>query len=81
MTRLEDLTRGTTAKGILSGTLATFVDVQWHGRSAIEVTSKDTVARPGNQLPFLENEAHQDIVTEGTPKMAYCTKLTTHRTP
>ena len=81
MARLEDLTRGTTAKDILPGSLATIVDMQWHGRSAIEVTSKDTVARPGNQLLFLKNEAHQDIVTEGTPKMACCTKLTTQRTP
>lgn len=67
MARLEDLTRGTTAKGILPGSLVTIVDVQWHGTSAIEVTYKDPAGRPVNQLLFRDDEARLEIVTEGKP--------------
>jgi len=41
MTKLEDLKRGATVKGILPDCLVTVVDVKWYGSAAVELTYKD----------------------------------------
>jgi hypothetical protein len=38
MTRLEDITRGSTLKGVLPDVLVTVLDVRWIGTVAIELT-------------------------------------------
>jgi len=40
MARLEDLTRDTAVRGILSDGLVTVVDVKWIGTVAVELTYK-----------------------------------------
>ena len=47
MARLEDLTRGTSVKGILPDGLVTVVDVKWIGNAAVELTYKDATGRAG----------------------------------
>ena len=48
MARLEDLTRGTTAKGIHPGSLIYIVDIQRRGISAIDVNRRASSIRPAN---------------------------------
>jgi superfamily II DNA or RNA helicase len=67
MTRLEDLTRGATVRGLLPTGLAMVVDVKWHGTSTVELTYKDTAGNPHNQLLFRDDEARLEVVTEGQP--------------
>jgi hypothetical protein len=50
MARLEDLTRGTSVKGILPDSLVTVVDVKWHGSAVAELTYKDDAGCLGSEL-------------------------------
>jgi hypothetical protein len=50
MARLEDVTRDTAVRGILSDGLVTVADVKWIGNAAIELTYKDSTGRLGNEL-------------------------------
>jgi len=52
MTRLEDITRGCSVRGILPEGLASVLDVKWIGTVAIEVTYKDSAGRLGNELLY-----------------------------
>jgi len=67
MTRLEDITRGSSVRGILPEGLATVLDVKWLGIVAIEVTYKDSVGNLGNELIYREREPSLEVVTEGRP--------------
>jgi SNF2 family DNA or RNA helicase len=67
MTRLEDITRGSSVRGILPEGLATVLDVKWLGTVAIEVTYKDSAGRLGNELIYREREPSLEVVTEGRP--------------
>jgi hypothetical protein len=62
MARLEDLTRGSTVKGILPGELVTVVDAQWHGSTCVELTYKDAAGRPHTELLFRDREPSLEIV-------------------
>ena len=46
MTKLEDLKRGATVRGILPDRLVTVVDVKWYGSAAVELTYKDAAGKP-----------------------------------
>jgi hypothetical protein len=48
MTKLEDLKRGATVKGIVPDCMVTVVDVKWYGSAAVELTYKDPA---GNIVP------------------------------
>ncbi len=67
MARLEDLTRGTSVKGILPDGLVTVVDVKWIGNAAIELTYKDATGRLGNELIYRDREATLEVATSGRP--------------
>ncbi|MBI3912010.1 MAG: DUF3883 domain-containing protein [Armatimonadetes bacterium] len=67
MTRLEELTRGATVKGILPDSLVTVVDAKWYGSSALELTYKDAAGRLGHEILFREREPILEIVTVGRP--------------
>jgi superfamily II DNA or RNA helicase len=67
MVRLEDLTQGSSVKGVLPGCFVTVVDVQWHGSTAVELTYKDPSGSLGNQLLFRDNEPALAIVETGRP--------------
>lgn len=66
MARLEDLTCGATVKGILPDGLVTVVDVKWHGSTVVEVTYKDSLSRPANELLYRDREPSLEVVTRGT---------------
>ncbi len=67
MARLEDLTRGTSVRGILPDALVAVVDVKWIGTAAIELTYKDATGRLGNELIYRDREPTLEVVTSGRP--------------
>lgn len=67
MTRLEDLKRGATVKGILPDHFVTVVDVKWHGPNVVELTYKDASGRLGGELLYRDREQVLEIVTRGRP--------------
>jgi len=50
MARLEDITRGSSIRGISPDGVVTILDFKWLGTVAIEVTFKDSVGRLGNEF-------------------------------
>ncbi len=66
MTRLEDITKGVSLKGILPDSLVTVIDVKQFG-PAIELTYKDAVGRLGNELLYRDREASLEIVSASKP--------------
>jgi superfamily II DNA or RNA helicase len=67
MTRLEEITRGSSVRGILPEGLAAVLDVKWLGTVAIEVTYKDSAGRLGHELLYRDREPTLEVVTEGRP--------------
>ena len=67
MTRLEEITRGTSIQGILPEGLVTVLDVKWLGTVAVEVTYKDSSGRLGNELIYRDREPTLKVATEGRP--------------
>jgi len=67
MAQLEDLTRGTTVKGILPAHNVTVIDAKWHGTDVVELTYKDTNGQPHTEILFRDREPTLEIVTEGRP--------------
>lgn len=67
MANLEDLTRGTTVKGILPNQNVTVIDAKWHGSDVVELIYKDGNGQPHTELLFRDREPTLEIVTEGRP--------------
>ncbi len=67
MTRLEDITRGCSIRGILPEGLATILDIKWLGTVAIEVTFKDSAGRLGNELLYRDREPTLEVAEAGRP--------------
>jgi SNF2 family DNA or RNA helicase len=67
MATLEDLSRGTTVKGILPNESVTIIDAKWHGSDIVELTYKDTKGQPHTQLLLRDDEASIELLTEGQP--------------
>jgi superfamily II DNA or RNA helicase len=67
MIRLEDLTRGTSLRGILPDASVTVVDVTWYGSDALELIYKDSMGRTGSQLLYRDSEPDLEIVEIGRP--------------
>ena len=67
MARLENITRGSSIRGISLEGVVTIVDVQWIGTVAIEVTYKDAAGRLGNELLYRDREPTLEIVDAGRP--------------
>jgi len=67
MAQLEDLTRGTTVKGILPTHNVTVIDAKWHGSDVVELTYKDANGQPHTEILFRDREPTLEIVTEGRP--------------
>jgi len=67
MSRLEELKRGVTVKGILPDGFITVVDVSWIGSVAIELTYKDSKGKLANELIYRDREGDLEILESGTP--------------
>src|SRR5471030_3057828 len=67
MATLEQITRGSSIRGILPDGLVSVSDVRWIGTVAIEVTYKDSAGRLGNELLYRDREPTIEIVETGKP--------------
>src|SRR5258708_38867674 len=67
MTKLEDLKRGASVKGILPDSLVTVVDVKWYGSAAVELTYKDSAGKPSVVLLYRDREPTLEIGDTGRP--------------
>lgn len=67
MARLEDLTQGTSVRGILPDGVITVVSVQWFGSEALELTYKGPTGRVANELLYRHDEPRLNVVEHGRP--------------
>jgi SNF2 family DNA or RNA helicase len=67
MTKLEDLKRGATVKGIVPDCLVSVVDVKWYGSAAVELTYKDAAGKPSVILLYRDREPTLEIAETGRP--------------
>src|SRR5467141_2832201 len=67
MARLEDLKPNASVRGILPNSLATVVNVQWHGSAALELTYKTPEGKVANELLYRHDEPRIEIVEQGRP--------------
>jgi SNF2 family DNA or RNA helicase len=65
MARLEELTRGTQVRGIRTDGAVEVLDVRWFGTSALEITFKDALGKPGNELLYRTDEARLEVAAKG----------------
>jgi len=65
--RLEDLTQGTSVRGILPDGVVTVVSVQWFGSEALELTYKGPTGRVANELLYRHDEPRLQILEHGRP--------------
>src|SRR6266571_5213810 len=68
MSRLEDLTPNASVRGILPNSLATVVNVQWHGSAALELTYKAPDGKVANELLYRHDELRIEVVELGRPR-------------
>lgn len=67
MSRLEEITVGSTVSGITDNGTVNIVAVQWHGSSVIEITYKDAQGVLGSQLLYRWDEEHLEVMTKNLP--------------
>ena len=66
MSRLEDLTKGALARGVLADRPVKVVDVEWHGSNAITLTFTDeSTGKPGQELLYRDDEPRLSIEQGG----------------
>ena len=67
MARLEDITVGSTVKGIAGNEPVSIVAVQWYGTNVIDITYKNSQNVPGTQLLYREDESHFEVMDNNLP--------------
>jgi len=65
MTRLEELTPGTSVKGVLIDQIVTVVQARWIGSATLELTYKDSAGRLGSELLYRDREPTLEIAQAG----------------
>lgn len=67
MARLEEITVGSTVKGIIGDEPVSIVAVQWYGTNVLEITYKDSRGVPGTQLLYRDSEPGLDVLANHLP--------------
>lgn len=66
MAKLEDLTKGALARGVLADRAVKVVDVDWHGSNAITLTFTDeSTGRPGQEILYRDDEPRLSVEQGG----------------
>ncbi len=66
MARLEELTKGALARGVLSDRAVKVVAVEWHGSSVVTLTFTDeTTGKPGQELLYRDDEPRLTVDVAG----------------
>ena len=67
MTKLENITKGTYLKGVIPNQMVEVIDAVWYGSDVIEITFKDSLGNPNNEILYRDNEPNLEIVTASAP--------------
>jgi superfamily II DNA or RNA helicase len=67
MSTLEELTPGTSVRGLLPDSQVLVVQATWFGSDALELTFKTNAGRVDNQLLYRHDEPRLEIVEQGRP--------------
>jgi len=67
MTKLENITKGTYLNGVIPNQMVEVIDAVWHGTDVIEITFKDSLGNPNNEILYRDNEPNLEIVTASGP--------------
>jgi len=64
---LEQLTPGTTIRGLLPDGIATVIAVKWYGTTALDLTYRDGAGNTLSQIVTQDDEPRIEIAQEGRP--------------
>ena len=67
MTKLENITKGTYLNGVIPNQMVEVIDAIWHGTDVIEITFKDSLGNPNNEILYRDSEPNLEIVTASAP--------------
>lgn len=67
MAKLENVTVGSTVKGIIGNEPVSIVAVQWYGSNVLEITYKDSRGVPGTQLLYRDSEPGIEVLSNNLP--------------
>ena len=67
MSRLEDVTVGSSVKGLVGNEVVEIIAVKWFGNAVIEATFKDGRGDLGSQLLYREDEASLEVLEKSLP--------------
>lgn len=67
MAKLEDITVGSTVKGIAGNESVSIVATQWYGSNVLEITYKDTRGVLGTQLLYRDDEVNVEVLANHLP--------------
>ena len=67
MSKLEEITVGSTITGIIGTVPVSILAVQWYGSNVVEITYKDANGTPGTQLLYRESEASIEVLQNHLP--------------
>lgn len=67
MARLEDITVGSSVKGIVANDTVTIVAVQWYGTNVIEITYKNSAGALGAEMIYRETEPNIEVLSGNLP--------------
>lgn len=60
LTKLENITKGTYLSGVIPNQIVEVIDAVWHGTDVIEITFKDSLGNPNNEILYRDNELNLD---------------------
>ena len=67
MARLEDITVGSSVKGIVANDIVTIIAVQWYGTNVIDVTYKNSAGALGALMIYRESETNIEVMSGNLP--------------
>lgn len=67
MSRLEDLTVGSSVSGLINGESVQVVAVKWFGNAVLEITYKNSQGLLASQLLYIEDEARLTVEDSNLP--------------
>ena len=67
MAKLEEITVGSSVKGIIGDEPVTIVAVQWYGSNVLEITYKNSQGTPGNQMLLRDEEMNLTVMDSSLP--------------
>lgn len=67
MTRLENITKGTYLSGVMPNQTVEVIDAVWHGADVIEITFKDGLGNPNNEILYRDSENNLEVVQASAP--------------